>query len=309
MGACSYIKKSLVEADKSVILPILRDGNLKPWIKVTYEFSTLGEEYELRDNLTYVTVPKDARIEFDRRLVQVSLKERGVRVDYVNFMMGPCSIEMDRFSVARLNPNIPFRIKASDRLPYYSFEILENFSESDKKSYDTPLELKISGITRKNLSINSTEVTAITCEKEIISLPGVMIYPEQDFSGCYKLFGKFNGSPELEFGYCQFYSKLERELLHSHEQVIEAYLGIRGSVSLFIACDDGDIKIKGVDLDGIIREWTGEIVKIDKHDLVIPLTAHKLLLSEEYSKLPATLYKLSYSHIINPEKEKILEKQ
>jgi len=284
------VLKKLEDIDQTVILPVFNeDGTTEPWVKVSYELTSLGIDYKVNENLTYVTIPKGATLDIGERFIRIPRYENGEIVDWSEFTLAPTSIHSEEgLSIAMIRPGVLFGVRGKQRIPYHSFQLLH--TPEKYRDYSTP------------------DLSKIENADKIIFMPGVTIYPEACASRIPGWLAKeFNGSPDFGFAYSPFYGPRNGEILHYHNEVVEPYLGIRNNVLLFVADEEGSERIKISNLEGMLEEVRGEVFKIEKGDILIPArgAVHKILFEDERVKFPSTIYVLNYAK--NPLNELGLE--
>ena len=283
-----YIKGRLAEDGQTMDFPIvdLEAGTLKPFIKAGYHVHTVpAKDYEVLDNLLYLAVPKGTIFDFGERIIPIPLKDSaGNIIDKIHYT-GSSYINCNGFTVAKIHPGTPFKVKMPDRTSYHSFEILE-----------TPLKYK--NIGEMALDYVQEDDHTVVCERmnRIISLPGVILYP--DYSARHIpgwLCRASKGSPELGFGYSLNKEPRPGEILHYHRQIMEPTINVDGKIKLFLAGRDGSDTIKIRGFDGNLQDQKGEILTLQEGDVIIPmpLTRHKILY--DGFVVPQTYYTINYA--------------
>jgi hypothetical protein len=280
-----YVKGELKEDGQTLDFPILRDGILIPTFRAAYHIHTGSQTgHNVNKNLLYLALPSGIELELGEFSIPISREVKGETVDVKTLRFPDQRVITDGVCVAKINPGVPYKINAPDGTAYHSFEMLET-----PDSYRNPNHSNF--VTLPN--------GEIICERydKIIKMAGAMIYPE---SCAFRIPGwlakEFNGSPEFGFAYSPFKEPRKGEVLHYHQEIMEPYLGLEGTIPLFIATEDGREPLEAADLEGITKTYLGEIVEISKGDVVLPLPGveHKILFNEK-TKFPFTQYCMNYA--------------
>ncbi|MFH0949482.1 MAG: hypothetical protein V1802_03265 [Candidatus Aenigmatarchaeota archaeon] len=285
------IKRRLAEDGQTMDFPVLNEeGSEKPTFRARYNVHTKPQrEYNFGDNLIYLAVPSGTTLEFGEREIPIPFKQEGNNKDIKRFKVSPFFLTTDGFTLAKIHPKTPYRMKAKDGTPYHSFEMMET-----PKSYRSPDEMAFDFV----YADEQNGLAAIERGSRIIKFPGVVLFSENSTCRIPGWLAKeFNGSPEFGFAYCPYKEpKKDGELLHFHQAVMEPYLGTEGNVPLFVAMEDGSEKLDVTDQEGIKKTYRGEILQIRKGDVLIPLPKipHKLLI-DDMTPFSFKLYIINYA--------------
>lgn len=263
-----YVAGRLSEDGQQFDLPIIVNGEQKPFFRAGYHIHKVGQpsrEYQHSKNLTYLAVPTKTKLHFQSRNIPIPFRDKtGEKKDLQMFSMSSFSIRTHgRTTLAKIHPYVMFRVQAEDGTPYHSFEWLdtpEDYKPANEEHFDPVY-------TDEKKGLNVMERGS-----RVIRLPGVTIYPE---FCAFRIPGwqakEFNGSPEFGFAYSPFEEPRKEEALHLHKHIFEPQIGLSGNMGLFVGIDDGSEKITITDVDGPERDVRGEIVEIKKGDIVITM--------------------------------------
>jgi len=237
------IKGRLAEDGQTMAFPILDEkGNLNPHIRAEYHVHTAPKKYyDVSGVLLYLALPSKTTLKIGETLIPIPFKVKGEIQDVKTFKMSPYSITTEGFTLAKLHPYTPYRIRASDGTSYHSFEMLGTPDSyyADEMHFDFNL-LPNDEKNKLNKSNAMSDWASIERGSRVITLPGVILYSQ---NCAFRIPGwiakEFNGSPEFGFAYSPFKEPRKGEVLHYHQEIMEPYLGIEGRVPLFVAMPDG----------------------------------------------------------------------
>lgn len=284
------IQGHLAENSQTMDFPAMIDGQLKPWFRAGYhEMGAMRKGYYRHDkDLVYLAVPKETLLEFDEQRLPVPFIEKGAVKDVRQIKLSPTSLITDGVTLVKMPPNTGFKVKGNHGDHFHSFQWLET-----PDSYRDPSRMHFDFVYKDEPSgLNFAERG-----DRIIRIGKVIIFPDYC---AYRLPGwlakEFNGSPEFGFAYSRFTEPRPGEILHSHQEVMEPYIGLEGDIPLFVEMEGGSETLSVKDTFGADKEYRGEVVNIGKGDVVLPLpfVPHRILFDER-AKFPFTQYCINYS--------------
>ena len=282
------LKGRLAEDGQTMSFPILRDGELRPWFRADYHVYGRLQNYNTNANLLYLAVPENVTIEAGERTVPVPFKQKGQIVDVRRITVSGPSYRTDGLTLVKIHPNIPVKLTAPGGTPYHSFEMLET-----PASYRNPDEM------HQDFIVKDEKSGLLVAERgnRILTSPGLILYPDYC---AFRLPGwlakEFNGSPEFGFSYSEFKEARPGEVLHSHQKIMEPYIGLNGNIPLFVSLEDGSERMEFADPQGVKREYRGEMFNIGKGDVVLPLpyVPHRIVFDDR-AQFPFTQYCINYA--------------
>lgn len=283
-----YLKGRLAEDGQTMDFPVVTAGGLKPWFRAGYQVSMPKREYTLHDNLIYLAVPDRTLLEFHQQDLPIPFIQKGQIKDVRRFKMAPTSLVTQGLSLVKIPPHTPYKLWAPDGIPYHSFEMLEtpeSYRNPDRMHFDFVWQDEQNGL------------ALVERGDRVLRVGRVTIFPDYC---AYRLPGwlakEFNGSPEFGFSFSRFTEPRSGEVLHSHQEIMEPYIGLEGDVPLFVEIDGGNETLKVIDTFGAEKEYRGDVINIGKGDVVLPLpfVPHRILFDER-AKFPFTQYCINYS--------------
>lgn len=269
--------------------PVLDNGHLRPWFRAEYHVgSDEPKNYDVNPYLRYFAVPKGFEIEAGERVVPVPFREKGLLKDVRRIRTSGPKYETAGLTLVKVHPGVPIKIKAPSGSAYHTFEMLDT-----PASYYNPLEM------HQDFVVKDEKSGLVVAERQnrLLTAPGIIFYPDYC---AFRLPGwlakEFNGSPEFGFAYSQFSEARPGEVLHSHQEIMEPYIGLDGRIPLFVEVPDGDDRMKVTDTHGVEKEYTGHLYNIEKGEVLLPMpfVPHRIVFDER-AQFPFTQYCINYA--------------
>ncbi|HLD85214.1 MAG TPA: hypothetical protein VI968_01530 [archaeon] len=287
------LQGTLAEDGEEMDFPLVKDGTSTPWVKARAhqyaDFRSTPRE-SMSENLMFFALPSSSLITIGQREIPVPFIEDGSVKDVKRFKSLGYSLMTDGMCFVKIHPFTPYRIRGQYGELYHSFEMLET-SDNYKKSHSMHFD-PIYEDERKGLAVEERG-------ERIITMPGVRIFP----ANCaYRLpgwiAGHFNGSPEFAFAFSEFNGPRKGEVLHSHTEIMEPYIGMSGTARLFVEIPEGDEIYMAQRHDGSQMQFKGTIFELGVNDVLLPMpgVAHRFLFDDK-TVYPNTACAINYASV------------
>ncbi len=288
------IKGRLAEPGQKMDLPVVRYGQLVTRFVARYEVMTDSQSRNPKPNetLTYLVLPPGTKLNLGARKVPIPFKTpNGEIVDVAHIECSPMDLFLPRLAVIKLHPDTPFSLEGNDGTPYHVFEMPK---EETPNRYRNPKEMA------SDYVVTDQKAGLLVAERDtrFVELPGALVY--LDYSA-FRLPGwvcnYFNGSPELGIAYSRFTEPRAGEVLHDHREIMEPYVGLEGTLRLFVEMEKGSARLNARNKEGSVVEYAGQIIEISPGDVVLPLPGikHRLIFDGEETRFPFTMLCLNYA--------------